>query len=48
MGEIKAQLHSCLNWELDEGEYNRTTFIRINWEEEPSGYVEKPENWNFL
>jgi len=26
----------------------RTPLIRINWDGEPSGYVENPDNWIFL
>ena len=26
----------------------RTPLIRINWDGEPSGYAEKPDNWIFL
>ena len=25
--------------------YSRTPLIRINWEGEPSGYAENPDNW---
>jgi len=28
--------------------YSRTPFSRINWDNEPSGYVENPDNWIFL
>jgi len=28
--------------------YRRTPLIRINLDGEPSGYVENPDNWNFL
>jgi len=28
--------------------YNRTPFIRINWDDDPSGYPENPDNWIFL
>jgi hypothetical protein len=28
--------------------YNRTPLIRIDWESEPSGYEENPDNWIFL
>jgi len=29
-------------------QYSRTPLIRINWNEEPSGYAENPDNWIFL
>jgi hypothetical protein len=29
-------------------EYVRTPLIRINWEREPSGYAEIPDNWILL
>jgi hypothetical protein len=28
--------------------YSRTPLIRINWEEEPTGHAENPDNWIFL
>ena len=28
--------------------YRRSPFIRINWDGEPSGYVENPNNWIFF
>jgi hypothetical protein len=28
--------------------YSRTPLIRINWDLEPSGYAENPDNWIFL
>ena len=28
--------------------YSRTPLILINWDGEPSGYAENPENWIFL
>jgi hypothetical protein len=28
--------------------YSRTALIRINWEVEPSGYAENPDNWTSL
>ena len=28
--------------------YGRTPIIRINWDGEPSGYAENPDNWIFL
>jgi len=28
--------------------YSRTPLIRINWDGEPSGYAENPDNWIFL
>jgi len=28
--------------------YGRTPHIRINLEEEPSGYADNPDNWIFL
>jgi hypothetical protein len=28
--------------------YSRTPLIWINWEDEPYGYVENPDNWIFL
>jgi len=28
--------------------YSRTLLIRINWDGEPSGYAENPDNWIFL
>jgi len=27
--------------------YGRTPLIRINWDGEPSGYAENPDNWIF-
>ena len=27
--------------------YRRTPLIRINWDDEPSGYAENPDNWIF-
>ena len=27
---------------------NRTLIMRINWDVEPSGYVENPDNWTIL
>ena len=27
--------------------YSRSPFIRINWDAEPSGYAEDPNNWIF-
>jgi len=32
------------NWHT----YSRTPLIRINWDDEPAGYTENPDNWNFL
>ena len=29
-------------------EYSRAPLIRINWEGEPFGYAENPDNWIFL
>jgi len=28
--------------------YSRTPLIRINWDDEPSGYAENPDNLIFL
>jgi len=28
--------------------YSRSTFIRINWDGQPSEYAENADNWNFL
>jgi len=28
--------------------YSRTVSIRINWDDEPSRYVENPDNWTLL
>jgi len=28
--------------------YSRTTLIRINWDDKPSGYADNPHNWIFL
>ena len=28
--------------------YSRTPIIRINWDAQPSGYAENPDNWIFL
>jgi hypothetical protein len=28
--------------------YSRTPLIRINWDGEPSGYAENPDNWTFF
>jgi hypothetical protein len=28
--------------------YSRTPLIRINWDGDPSGYAENPDNWIFL
>jgi hypothetical protein len=28
--------------------YSGTPLIRINWDGEPSGYAENPDNWIFL
>jgi hypothetical protein len=30
------------------GNYGITPFILINWDHEPSGYAENPDNWIFL
>ena len=38
--EVVAQLR-ILTW-------SRTPLIRINWDCEPSGYAENPDNWIFL
>jgi len=27
---------------------SRTPLIRINWDGDPSGYAEYPDNWSFL
>jgi len=27
--------------------YSRTSLIRINWDDEPSGYTKSPDNWIF-
>ena len=29
-------------------EYSRIPLIRFNWDGEPSGYAENPDNWIFL
>ena len=29
-------------------EYNRTQLIRFNWDGDPSGYADNPDNWIFL
>jgi len=29
-------------------QYSRTSVIRINWDSEPAGYAENPDNWIFL
>jgi len=29
-------------------QYSTTPLIRINWDDEPSGYAENPGNWIFL
>ena len=29
-------------------EFSKTPIIRINWDGEPSGYAENPDNWIFL
>jgi hypothetical protein len=29
-------------------EYSRTPLIRINWDGEPSGYAENPDDWIFI
>jgi hypothetical protein len=29
-------------------EYSRTPLTRINWDGEPSGHAENPDNWIFL
>jgi len=31
-----------------EEKYTRTPIIRNNWDDEPSGYAENPDNWIFL
>jgi hypothetical protein len=31
-----------------EQNYSRTLIIWINWDSEPSGYAENPDNWTFL
>jgi len=28
--------------------YSRTSFIRINWDGQPSAYAENPDNWTLL
>jgi len=28
--------------------YSKTLLILINWDGEPSGYAESPDNWTFL
>jgi hypothetical protein len=28
--------------------YSRTPLLRINWDGEPSGYAENPDNWIFV
>jgi hypothetical protein len=33
---------------LSHVEYSRTPLIRINWDGEPSGYAEIPDNWIFI
>jgi len=41
-----------INWHADSCKqhvlYSRTTFTRINWDSETSGYVEISDNWIFL
>jgi len=33
---------------VDSSQYSRTPLIRINWDDDPSGYEENPDNWIFL
>jgi len=28
--------------------YSRTALVRINWNSEPPGYAENPDNWIYL
>jgi hypothetical protein len=28
--------------------YSRTALVRINWDGEPPGYAENPDNWIYL
>jgi hypothetical protein len=39
--QIPLQLRAFLT-------YSRTPLIRINWDGEPFGYAEIPDNWSFL
>ena len=36
-----------MTWEMRFTKYSRTPIIRINWDGEPSGYAEIPDNWIF-
>jgi hypothetical protein len=29
-------------------EHSKTPILRINWDGEPSGYAENPDNWIFI
>jgi hypothetical protein len=35
-------------WDRILSEYGRTPLILVNWDGEPSGYAENPDNWIFL
>jgi len=38
----------CRNMGKKENKYSITPLIRINWDGEPSGHAENPNNWTFL
>jgi hypothetical protein len=33
---------------ISKSQYSRTPLLRINWDIEPSGYAQNPDNWSFL
>jgi hypothetical protein len=48
---IGFSFENRLQWhfELEKiNKYNRTPFIRINWDDKPTGYAENQDNWIFL
>ena len=38
----------CLSSTCETCQYDRTPIIRINWNGEPSGYADNPDNWIFF
>jgi hypothetical protein len=48
VGASVVHIYEVVWGETREENYSRTPLIRINWDDEPSGYAEKPDNWIVL
>ena len=45
---VRHRVPSHFSWSLPHKQYSKTPLIRINWDGEPSGHAENPDNWIFL